>query len=515
MIRYLVLLGLLCVPAAVRANWYEASGKHFVVYSQQQPKAITAYVEQLERYDAAMRVMRGLDDPAIDPANRVTVFVVPDLSLIQRTGGAQARGVYNTGTHPIALVPAVTGGETFDLDGGSVLRHEYAHHFMFSNFGATALPKWLVEGHAEFNATAAFKPDGSVVFGQAPGYRAYGLLAGPEVSLKALFTADTRHLTPEQTDVLYGKSWLLIHYLVFAQGRGDQLGAYIAALRSGKSPLDAASVFGDLNRLEHALGQVRDARQIATYTIPADRMKIGTVTLRPLSAAENAIMPIHIESSAEVDPAQAVRLVVRARAVAASYPADPAVQGALAEAEYDTGNYAACAAAADRTLAADPKSVRGYVYKAMAATATARGAKATDPATWRAIRKDIMAANRLDPDDPRPLVLFYASFGNAGQPATANALTGLRQALALAPSDNDTRWLLADAEIRAKDWPAARETILPLAYAPHPGPKSAAAAALAAAIDGGNSADIAAKAAALEGSGASVAAASRQGTVVR
>lgn len=466
MIRILFLIALLLLPATARADWYEASGKHFIVYSQQTPKAITAFADQLERYDAAMRVMRGLGDRPIDPVNRVTVFVTPDLTVIHRLGGDDARGVYRASVHPAAFVPRVTGGaDVWDLDGGSVLRHEYAHHFMFSNFGGTAMPMWLVEGYAEFNATAIFKPDGSVMFGQAPGYRVYGLLEGPALPLKTLFTADSRKLDGEHTDVLYGKSWLLVHYLAFDKTRNAQLGAYISAVNHGQSPLAAASVFGDFGQLDRELTKKLADSRIAVYNVSAAAMKIGTIALRPLTPAEAAMMPIRIETAAGVEKGLAAQLALRARKAAA------------------------------------PKTVGPHVYRAVAAAALARAAKATDTATWAAVRKDLVAANHLDPDDPQPLALFYDSFTEAGQPPTANALAGLRQALALVPSDDDIRWELAFAEIDAKDWPAVRETILPLAYSPHPDPLAGAAAELVAAIDSNDKTVIAAKADAVEKAG--------------
>jgi len=498
MIRKLLLGLLLAMPGIAHAEWYEASGKHFVVYSPQSPKTTTAFTEQLERYDAAMRVMRGLDDPPIDPVNRVTVYIVPDTSVIRRIGGSEARGVYTDHVHPAAFVPRVTeAGHIWDLDGGSVLRHEYAHHFMFSTFGDTALPLWLVEGYAEFNAAAIFNPDGSVTFGQMPGYRALGLLRGPSLSLRAMFSADSRQLDPEHTDVLYGKGWLLVHYLAFDKARSEQLGAYVTAMHHGKSPLEAASVFGDLGRLDRDLSKTLDASRITVLTVPAAKLKIGAVALRPLTPGEAAIMPIRVQSKAGVTRALASQLVIQARKAAAPYPDDPKVQIALAEAEYDSGNYALCDAAAARALAADPKAVPAHVYQGMAAAAVARQAGATDAKTWAGVRKHFIIANHLDPDDPQPLALFYDSFAS-GETPTANALNGLRRALVLAPFDVAIRWQLAFAEMRERDWPAVRDTILPLAYAPHPDAKTRSAAELVAAIDAGDAAAITAKATALQ-----------------
>jgi tetratricopeptide (TPR) repeat protein len=98
-------------------------------------------------------------------------------------------------------------------------------------------------------------------------------------------------------------------------------------------------------------------------------------------------------------------------------------QATLAEAEYDAGNYKEAEAAADRAIAADPKLIDGLIYKAMARMALVEEDKAAGPAQWAQVRKLIAAANRLDPDDPEPLMLFYRSFSAEGREPTKNATT--------------------------------------------------------------------------------------------
>jgi hypothetical protein len=192
MIRKLLCAGIslaaLALPAVAHADWYEADSKHFAVLSNDDPKHLQEYAEQLERFDKAMRVLRGIDDPPVAPINRVTVFTVRDAAEIESLAGPGVRGFYRPEiSGPVAFVPrnapskghitgsrlyTQTSGGEYDLDGDSVLRHEYSHHFMFDNYPAMALPFWFVEGFAEFHATAIFGKDGSVTFGAPPSYRA-------------------------------------------------------------------------------------------------------------------------------------------------------------------------------------------------------------------------------------------------------------------------------------------------------------------------------------------------------
>ena len=210
MIRRVMALCLAMMPVAAQADWYEADSKHFAVFSNDDPKHLQSYAEQLERFDKAMRVFRGVDDPPVPPVGRVTVFVVKDLAEIQSLAGPNVAGFYRPSVSgPVAFVPRTapskthmtgsrlftgTSGGAFDLDGDSVLRHEYTHHFMFDNYPTMALPYWFVEGFAEFHGTAMFGADGSVTFGAPPAYRASSLIDRNALSVRDMLTSDSRKI---------------------------------------------------------------------------------------------------------------------------------------------------------------------------------------------------------------------------------------------------------------------------------------------------------------------------------
>src|SRR6185503_7967620 len=58
---YLALLAL-GVSASAQAEWYRASSEHFLIYSEQKPDTLKQFAEKLERFDSAVRVVRGMDD---------------------------------------------------------------------------------------------------------------------------------------------------------------------------------------------------------------------------------------------------------------------------------------------------------------------------------------------------------------------------------------------------------------------------------------------------------------------
>ena len=398
------------------ATWREASSAHFVIYSEQSARSLEEFATKLERYDKAIRVLRGLADEPVGKANRLTVYIVSDEAAVQKLyGRGGSSGNYGIAGFYIpraggslAFVPRMSGGSEFDLDGQIVLLHEYAHHFMMQNYPG-AYPPWFVEGYAEFHSTAKFDRDGSVGIGTPALHRAPSLLLGTSVPMEKLMALSSPKLGTAELDAVYARGWLLIHYLMFAQ-RDGQLRDYLARINKGEASLDAArAAFGDLKKLDRDLdGYIH--QRLYYWHIPAAKLAVAPVAVREVTPAENAILPIRIRSQRGVDRKQAAALVPLARAVQARFPGDAAVENSLAECEYDARNYSEAEAAAGRALAADPKSVHALLYKARARMAVAESAKDFSPARWTDIRKTIASANRADPDDPSPFIFFYNSF---------------------------------------------------------------------------------------------------------
>ncbi len=481
----------LASASGANAAWYEASSKHFVVYSDDAPDKLKTFTAKLERYDRAMRVMRGLDDPAISPTQRVTVYVLDDVGDIARLfgrGGSGVAGFYNArASGPVAFIPRHgDGGGQYALSPQAILLHEYAHHLMFSSYGATVFPPWYVEGFAEYNATASFAPDGSVTFGAVPMYRLWGIAGVAPMSARQLLVADPGHLSPEQRETMYGRGWLLTHYLMADARRRQQLGDYIGALNAGKSPADAADTL-DVKTLDRRL-EAYTHQKLSGFTVPAAKLTIGDVALRPLAPGEAAVMPARILSTRGIDAKTAPRVVALARKLAAPFPVDSAAQNELAEAELDAGNPDASLAAADRALAADPHSMHAMVYRGLAQQAMAAKGGATDPARWQAVRRSFIVANHADPDAPYPMELNYVSYIAAGQKPTRNAEDGLLTAASFAPYDADLELMAAFVLLGRNKPEEAKAMLKPVAYNPHGGAVAAVATQVLAKLDAGDKA---------------------------
>lgn len=484
LLRIVALTLALLAPAAAHAEWHEASSKHFLVYSDDKPERIRAYAEELEKFDRAMRLRYNIADAPISPANRLTVYVVSSETNVARLAGIQfAAGLYvRRAGGNLAIVPRSTAvWDYLDNSARIILQHEYAHHVMFS-LSNIAVPSWFSEGFAEFWGTARPERDGSIVIGAAPQHRGIGLHWDKPIPASRLLTQESR-FSSDQLDAFYGRSWLLTHYLAFSTERKGQLGAYIAAINRGEALEKAAAAFGDLPKLDAELKRYLMRPRLAAVQLSSDVLKTGPVAVRKLSAGEAATMAVRIRSDRGVDEKAAQEVVIDARKTAAGHETDAAAQLALAEAEYDARNYALAEAAADRALAVSPNAAKGLLYKAMAKMKLAEAANDRTPATWTAIRRLIVAANKIEPDDPKPLILNYRSYGTAGQPATANAKAGLVQAYNLALSDYSLRWEVATMWIADAKLAEARTALAPIAYYPHGGATAERARDLIAAID--------------------------------
>lgn len=358
-------------PHSARADWAEASSKHFVIYADESERDLEKFSQKLERYHSALALLTGYDAPELSPSNRVTVYVLRNVGAVQKLYGEGSRyvgGFYlPRAGGSVAIVPE--SGNLVGLSDSAmiVLLHEYAHHFLISA-NQFASPRWMTEGAAEFFAATSFEPDGGMKLGRPAQHRAYELALAPDVKAADLLDPTAYDKRRNKSyDAFYGKSWLLYHYLTFETTRTGQLKQYVNLLAKGEDQRIAAKqAFGDLERLDKDLDAYLKQRRLHVFVIKPDRLKTGGITVRRLSAGEGAMMPVLIQSRCGVDQERAKEILVRAREVAEKYARDPAVLAALAEAEHDAGYDGAAVAAADAALAIDSTRVNAYVQKGYA-----------------------------------------------------------------------------------------------------------------------------------------------------
>jgi tetratricopeptide (TPR) repeat protein len=485
--RLLVALLLLAFPGIARAEWMQASSPNFVVYADASRSSIERYSQELERYHAAMAYVTTKETTPPSPSNRVTVYVVSNVSEVRRLLGDKSgniAGVYSPRAGgSLAITPRVSGGGR-DIDFSKfVLLHEYAHHFMIST-SAFPMPRWYSEGSAEFFASASFEPNGDVWIGRPNPFRVGELLYAKDVTATNLLDPDT-YKPPKGTgyDAFYGKSWTLFHYLVMNRAtRKGQTSTYLKALVAGKSSREAGlEAFGDFATLERELESYLNKTRMLAFKLRAELLKPGPTTVRALLPGEAAMMPVVIQSKRGVDEKQAAELIIKAREIAARFPQDAAVLSALAEAEYDSGHDAEAIAAADRALAIDKTQVNAYIQKGFALFRIAEKSKL--PADYRKARVPFLALNKIENDHPIPLIFNYrTALEETGQPPRM-AVLGLERALELAPFDQGLRMNVAKRQLKDGYSAAAKANLAPIAYNPHGGGMAKVAQEMIARID--------------------------------
>ena len=469
-LRLAALTALALAPSQAMAAWNEAKSNHFIVYSQLSQDQLRSYVTHLERYDAAVRVVRQMKDPPPTSTSRVTLYVLRDEGEVQNvTGISGIAGVYfGRASGPTSFASGTPKRNRWDLDGRTVIFHEYLHHLMLQD-ATGSYPTWMVEGYAEFFAPADIHDDGSVEFGLPPDYRGAELRLLRGMSLPEMLGGIYNQTTGQEWVSQYSRGWLLAHYLAFEPSRRGQASKYVTLIQSGTPALEAAKqAFGDLKVLEKDLEKYRGRDTLPTRIIPASMIKVGDVQVRQLAPDEEAAVTLRMRlEGRQGDVATARSVAGAARSAAERFPTNDDVLEVLAQAELQAKHYAEASVAADKAIALDPKAVKALIYKGRAELELAK--KNKQAANWPAIRGWFSKANHLDPQAPEPLMYYYETYDEQGGTPPTQAVDGLLFAVELVPRDFDLRLLAVRQLLKENDGPDASATFGPIAYYPHSG----------------------------------------------
>lgn len=456
------------------SKWYEASSDHFVIYADQTPSSIKKFADRLERYHSAMNLFYGRTDTIPSPSNRVTIYVAGNDRKVRElhgSGNQYVAGFYiPRAGHPLAIVPRITNARKSTDNSGFVLYHEYAHHFqnLISSF---PFPRWVSEGFAEFFAGIKFESDGGLGIGLPAYHRSYSLATGAKLPIEILL--DTRaydkyreDMPDWRYDTFYGQSWALFHMLQFSAERKGQFRVLLQGLGQGMTEIEAAKhAFGDLEVLEEDLNRYLNQSRLQFLPISAAKLTVGEIGVRRLSKGESKVMPHRMEIRRGISKERAAELVNTVKEIAEEYPSDLLVWETLAEVGVDAGYGQQALEWSERGLAINEQSVTSQIYKAMALEQIKTDSP--DQVTWNEIRSEFVKANRIEPDNPIPLVKFYESYIRDNTEPTENSVNGLIKAMRIAPYDENLRWMLADQLVRENKFELAINVMGPLANHPH------------------------------------------------
>lgn len=456
-----VLLGLTGAP--VRAGLVEASSPHFTIYADAPPSQLHDLAQRLERFRQALDRQPGMAPPP-DGEARLTIYVASSQNEVRQLFGAspgagRVEGFYLARSDgPLAIVaPAALRRK----DGYRLALHEYVHHAMAAR-GQGGVPGWVSEGAAQYYAAASFAPDGSVVIGVGQGSRRAELRRLKPLTAAAIVAdPDQRQglIANRGLNAFYGMSWLLFRQFSRAPGRSGQLTTYLAALRGGTSPTEAAhTAFGDLALLDGELA----AAAVDDAGLPPLPTEEAAIAVRPLPWDERLILPAVLRARAGLPPD--ARQLMSSRRIARHGAGGSLALAQLAMLEALAGRDRAALALADRVLALAPGQTDAVRVRAQALL------RLDDPAATAALDD----WQRSEPASAAALAARFRLSRQTGQGMDA-AAAGLARALRLAPWDVVLRLDLADWQSGSGDPLAARATLMPLAESEAGG----AAAALA------------------------------------
>ena len=462
------------VPAA--AQWHQATSKHFIIYGDMPAEEMKAYATKLETFDAAARLIRSMKDPEVGDGNRVQVFVTPSMLEVNRLFGGNAEsgilGYYVGNVEgPYIVTPRkirMMGQNLKKTPPENVFFHEYTHHLQLQNTNKP-MPAWLSEGFAEFLSEPRFEEDGSIGLGTPVTDRAEQLYKYPWAPLGDLLEGNAYTLSYNDFwHQNYAQGWLLNHYLIFEKSRKGQIETYVRGIEKGQNPRDAAiAAFGDIGQLERELLEYKKAKRWPYVKINSAKLKIAPVTVTQLAPGAAEAMPYRVHAKTGFRALGPDAAVAKMRAIAARFPNDPLVMRTLAEVEERADHHEEAEKAADAALKLEPKSTEALILKGRAVFSRAKDAN--DSTLYKQARGSFLAANKLDPEDPEPLYMYFRSFVDANEAAPASALEAAKYAVVLAPRDYGIAEEVTYELIRQNKLAEAASTIKPIAYMPHYG----------------------------------------------
>ena len=230
---YSCTLALLVLSTPALATWREASTDKFVVYGDGPEKDLVEFTERVDKFDQVLRLVTGFKG---EPSPvRVRIYLVDNEQTVRqlyRLHIPQVEGFYQTALiGGIGVADRRRAFREYQLDGETVLCHEYVHYFMAQYF-PYVYPRWYQEGAAELFANTEFEKNGHIRVGASAKYRMWDLFNSAWLGTGRLMQ-DPGQLSAAQMHAFYAESWLLAHYFFESEDRAAQLRQYLQLRNHG------------------------------------------------------------------------------------------------------------------------------------------------------------------------------------------------------------------------------------------------------------------------------------------
>ncbi len=455
-------------PGAAQGNWFRLQTENFLFIGDAPERQLRDVAQHLEQFRDVMS--RALPPAAVVSPVPTIVFVFQaESSFAPYTPRFEGRPVAVAGFfQPSAAVNylAINAGAT-----QSALRivfHEYAHFLARNTAGQ--LPVWANEGLAGVFETFEERSGGKAAVIGIPHPEHLILLQNSTlIPLRDLLIVSNTSPVYNEGDrrgLLYAESWALMHYLMLGnQTRAPQLQDYFRLVKGGE-PADEAflAAFGsDIEALERELREY-----VRTFSFPTLRIDFaGSVTGSGVGRGDRidetearGYLGDLLARMGRIDDARA-----QLRALVAADGQSARALSALALLEFRADNLDEALPLLERAASLDPDDVE--IQRAWGRALFARSqqqAIGDDRAidTLRQSRTVLNRAVELSPRDAETIAVLARVEVTVGTDL-ARASTLLERAVALAPSEDRYRLLLADALVRRGDFERAASYAGPLA----------------------------------------------------
>ena len=426
-----MLAACLAVPLSAAGDgetWHKAESAHFTIYSPGDREELVEFSRDLEKFDGLLRFWFQKPDRGF--VEKIDIYLLESqkevASLIDNR--PTLSGFYSSRIEGTYAVAQNKRGASDNFTGQEVLFHEYAHHFMRSEFNEP-VPAWLIEGFAEFLGTTEFNDDGTWTFGKPASHRG-GALRGTPPRIEALLLGDNGKDT--RFPGFYGWSWALTHMLYTAPDRGARITAYVDRLKSGKDSIAAAeAAFGDLNKMRadlrnHVRGKMEYSVSdqpfpwvdgVEVSSLSEEQSRLAKFRLRRLGGADDSDLVADLQRFAADATMKADALTELAHAMRLTELKQRIQKRAEDEKEGRRTRYEPWFIEAekivDRALALDPEHVEANILKGdiLLGRLDARAKEEQVGAEeWKAARRYLQRANRADPNNTEALYRLARSY---------------------------------------------------------------------------------------------------------
>jgi hypothetical protein len=463
----LAAFGLLCASALVnvaRADWRQAESALFVVYSDGKEDELREFVGELHEYDALLRLLTGTK--AAPSPNKLPIYLARNKQQLRAAippAGNGIAGLYNSTPH--ATLAVALRQDVGGLPARTIILHEYAHHFMLQ-YHPAFYPAWYVEGFAEYFGATAFKDDVMNVGAATPG-RAWSLQNRPWAPINLVLDPPN---PGQPTSQFYEESWLTVSYFMAAPERRAQLSKFLAGLARGEEPEKAlkAATGMDFAALDAALRGYLKKRELPGFRVTRTNKGAAEIKVTTLPNAQSEFLLMNARLTMNYDDTKEVaELVPGLRRKAAKFEGSPFALRTLALAEIKAGDFEN----ADKTLARlevlAPDDVNTPYLQSLRFIEDGRAQPGRREKLWQRAREYALRAFKVDQNHYPSLYLYSLASMSDGRTPNENTLNALLRAHELAPNVEEFRLESVIALLRTGERSAARQLLLPLAYAPH------------------------------------------------